>query len=174
MSIDIEILTGDVAWPVVRPLYDAIWPQNAIEALPWGHLVFAHADLRVLLEAGDGLACHVGIYRRHALWNGQKMRVGGIGSVMTRADSRRLGYASLALTAAIHTLKEERATDFAMLFCEPKHVNFYAARKWKPFEGDIVADQPAGSIRFDALMPMVFDLKRAPRQGAIDLCGLPW
>ena len=32
----------------------------------------------------------------------------------------------------------------------------------------------AGRIRFDGLAPLVHDIRRAPRQGVIDLCGLPW
>ena len=53
-------------------------------------------------------------------WNGRKVHIGGIGGVATRADSRRRGYASIALNAAVQTMREhEGATDFALLFCEP-------------------------------------------------------
>src|ERR1700690_69993 len=47
------------------------------------------------------------------------------GSVITREDSRRHGYASIALNAALQTLKDEGATDFALLFCEPHNAPFY-------------------------------------------------
>jgi len=29
-------------------------------------------------------------------------------------------------------------------------------------------------VRFDLMAPFVFDIRRAPRQGVMDLCGLPW
>ena len=93
---------------------------------------------------------------------------------LTREDKRRRGYASIALNAAIQTLKDEGSTDFALLFCEPHNAPFYVGRGWKPFEGEIYAEQPAGRIRFDAIAPYVYDIRRAPRQGVIDLCGLPW
>jgi len=117
---------------------------------------------------------HVGIYRREATWNGRKVIIGGVGGVLTREDKRRRGYATVALDAAIHTLKEEGATDFGLLFCEPRRAPFYIARGWVPFEGDIYAEQPGGRIRFTATLPHVFDIRRKLHRGTIDLRGLPW
>jgi predicted acetyltransferase len=175
MSIEIDVLNGDASWKLAEPLFNAIWPPQVVERLPWAGIVFAHADLRVLVRAESGdIVCHVGLYRREVIWNGRKMRAGGIGGVLTRADERGRGYATLALNAAIATLKDERSTDFALLFCEPHLAPFYQGRGWKPFGGEIYAEQPGGRIRFEAIAPYVHDLKRAPRQGTIDLCGLPW
>ena len=112
-----------------------------------------------------GVVCHVGIYRRDVKWNGRKVWVGGIGGVLTREDCRRHGYASIALNAAIQTLKHEGAADFAMLFCEPHNEAFYEARGWHPFEGEVYAEQPEGRIRFEAMAPYVFDITREPRDG---------
>ena len=120
MSIEIEVLNGDASWPLAEPLFKAVWPPDVVAKLPWAGIVFAHADLRVLVQdETEDVLCHVGIYRREITWNGRKLRAGGIGGVMTREDSRRRGYASIALNAAIQTLKHEGATDFALLFCEP-------------------------------------------------------
>jgi len=175
MSIEIEVLNGGESWPMAKPLFNAVWPPDVVEKLPWAGIVFAHAELRVLVQAeSEGVVCHVGIHRREVKWNGRKMRAGGIGGVLTREDKRRRGYASIALNAAIQTLKDEGSTDFALLFCEPHNVPFYVGRGWKPFEGEIYAEQPAGRTRFDAIAPYVYDIRRAPRQGVIDLCGLPW
>jgi aminoglycoside 2'-N-acetyltransferase I len=175
MSIEIDVLNGETSWPTVKPLMDAVWPPEALAQRPWGNVVFAQADLRVLIEEPEGgLACHVGIYFRTIDWNGRKMNVGGIGGVATREDSRRHGYASVALNAAIQTLRDHEAIRFALLFCEPHNFAFYQARGWHPFSGEIYAEQPGGRIRFEASAPFVFDLGRAPREGTIDLCGLPW
>lgn len=174
MSIEIEIMTGDAAWPATKPLYDAVWPAEVLRAKPWADVKFAHADLRVMVEADEQVICHVGIYRREGIWKGRKIRIGGIGGVMTHPDFQRRGLASVALTAATHTLKEERATDFALLFCEPETASFYSSRGWKPFGGEVFAEQSGNRARFDALLPFVFYLKRAPHEGELDLCGLPW
>jgi aminoglycoside 2'-N-acetyltransferase I len=175
MAIEIDILNGDAAWPIAKPLFDAVWPPEVVARLPWANIMFAHAELRVLVQdETEGAVCHVGLYRREAKWNERKIRIGGIGGVLTHPQFRRRGLASVALNAAIQTLKDERATDFALLCCEPHNAAFYANRGWKPFNGELYAEQPGGRVRFDAMMPMVFYLKRAPHEGTIDLCGLPW
>ena len=175
MSIEIEVLNGDESWPLAEPLFKQVWPPEVVRTLPWADIVFAHAELRVLVQIEVGEAvCHVGIYRREVKWNGRRMRAGGIGGVLTRENYRRHGCASIALNAAIQTLKHEGSTDFALLFCEPHNAPFYVDRGWKPFDGEIYAEQPQGRVRFEAIAPYVHELRRAPRQGTIDLCGLPW
>ena len=42
------------------------------------------------------------------------------------------------------------------------------------FKGEVYAEQPQGRVRFEAMAPFVFDFTRKPRDGVIDLCGLPW
>jgi aminoglycoside 2'-N-acetyltransferase I len=176
MSIEIEVLNGDESWPMAETLFKEVWPPDVVEKLPWGHITWADADLRVLIESpSGGPACHVGIFFRTVTWNGRKFHIGGIGGVSTRADCRRHGYASIALNAAVQTIRDHEAVQFALLFCEPHNFAFYQARGWHPFAGEIHVEQPGGKIRFEAMAPFVIDLKgRAPRQGTIDLCGLPW
>ena len=176
MSIEIDVLNGAASWPIAEPLFQAIWPPQVVAQLPWNGIVFAHAELRVLVQREpDGAICHVGIHRRDITWNGRKVPAGGIGGVLTRADERGRGYATLALDAALQTLKDEGSAAFALLFCEPHNAPFYMARGWKPFGGEIYAEQPQGRVRFEAIDPYLYDLRgRAPQQGVIDLCGLPW
>ncbi|MDE2378674.1 GNAT family N-acetyltransferase [Bradyrhizobium sp.] len=175
MSIEIDILNGDASWPIAEPLHSAVWGRDVVEKLPWGHVQWANADLRVLIEApSGGLACHVGVYFRTILWNGRKVHVGGIGGVATREDCRRRGYATLAIEAAVHTMRANDAVRFALLFCEPHNFAFYQARNWHPFTGEVWCEQKDGRIRFDYMAPFVLDIGRAPRQGTLDLCGLPW
>jgi aminoglycoside 2'-N-acetyltransferase I len=176
MSIEIEVVNGDQSWSRAETLFEQVWPQAEMDKLSWGHVTWADADLRVLIETDDGaLACHIGIYFRTATWNGQKVHIAGIGRVATRAEHRRHGYASIALDAAAQTMRDHDAAQFALLFCEPHNFEFYQARGWQPFTGDIYAEQPEGKIRFQVMAPFVLDLKRrAPTLGTLDLCGLPW
>jgi predicted acetyltransferase len=175
MSIEIDVLNGNGSWPIAEPLFNSVWPRELVEKLPWGHIEWAHADLRVLIEApSGGLACHVGIYFRTVTWNGRKVHIGGIGGVSTRADCRGRGYASIALGAAIQTMRGNEAVQFALLFCEPHNFAFYQSRGWHAFAGEIYAEQADEKVRFEVMAPFVFDIKRAPRQGTINLCGLPW
>ena len=176
MSIEIEVVSGDEGWPRAEKVFEAAWPKAGIAKLSWGHVKWANADLRVLIETDDGgTVCHVGIYFRTATWNGQKVHIGGIGGVATHPDHRRRGHASIALDAAAQTMRDHDAAQFALLVCEPHNFEFYQARGWQPFTGAVYAKQPEGRIRFDVMAPFVLDLKRpAPTLGTLDLCGLPW
>jgi aminoglycoside 2'-N-acetyltransferase I len=162
MSIEIEIVNGGQSGPPIERLFAQSWTEEEADAA-WRHIKWADPDLRVLIDAPDGeLACHAGIFFRTATWNGQKVHVGGIGQVATRPECRRRGYASIALEAAVHTMRDHDAAQFALLFCEPHNFEVYA-------------EQPEGRIRFEVMAPMVLDLKRrAPTLGTLDLCGLPW
>lgn len=176
MSIEIDILNGDASWKTVEPLMNTVWPRDAVEKPAWRHIKRAHADLRVLIDAPDesGLACHVGLFFRTVSWDGRKVDIGGIGGVATRPDCRGHGYATLALNAAVQTLRDHEAVRFGLLFCEPHNEAFYQARGWHRFVGEVYAEQPQGQVRFEAMAPFVFDFTRKPRDGVIDLCGLPW
>lgn len=175
MSIEIEVLNGEASRSLAEPLLAAVWPPDTVGQLAGAGVVFADPDLRVLVldETGE-VVCHVGIFRREVTWNGRKVRVGGIGGVATRAEVRRRGHASIALNAAVSTLKEEGSSEFGLLFCRPNTAPFYLARGWKPFEGDIYCEQPGGRARLAAIAPYVHDIRRAPQQGTIDLRGLAW
>ena len=176
MGMEIELRNGDESWPLAEPIFASVWPPEVVQDLPWGHIRWANADLRILIEAPEGgFVCHVGLYFRTVTWNGQKVHIGGIGGVATRPECRRKGYASIALNAAAQTMRDHDAAQFALLFCEPKNFDFYQSRGWHPFAGNIYAEQPGGRTRFEVMSPFVFDLKRpAPRLGTIDLSGLPW
>ena len=176
MSIEIEIVNGDQSAPGVEMLFAQTSTEEEGDDAPWRRVKWADPDLRVLIDAADGaLACHAGIFFRTVTWNGQKVHIGGIGQVATRADYRRRGYASIALEAAVHTMRDHDAAQFALLFCEPHISEFYQSRSWHPFTGAVYAEQPEGRIRFDIMAPMVLDLRRrAPTLGTLDLCGLPW
>jgi len=92
MSIEIDVLNEDASWTMAEALMQAVWPAHVVEKLSWGHVKWAHADLRVLIDAPEdglkpGLACHVGIYFRDAMWDGRKVQIGGIGGV---SDPERL------------------------------------------------------------------------------------
>jgi GNAT superfamily N-acetyltransferase len=175
MSIDIEILSGAASWPAAEPLLNAVWPPELIAARPWRYVPLAQADFRVLVETvDDGVVCHVGIYRRQATLDGRVVHIGGIGAVATRPDQRHRGLATIALNAALRTLQDEGSTAFALLFCRPPICDFYLARGWHAFDGEILAEQGDGHGPFAALTPLVFDLVQRPRKGRLDLCGLPW
>src|SRR4051812_38348584 len=140
MSIEIDVLNGDASWSRAEPLMKAVWPRHVVERLPWGHVEWAHADLRVLIDAPEdapkpGLLCHVGVYFRTATWDGRKVEIGGIGGVSTHPECRGGGYAAPAPDAPLRTPRDHEAGRLAVLFCEPPKEAVYQARGRAPLQG---------------------------------------
>ena len=175
MIYRIEIKAGDVGWGEAAPLLKAVWPPEVVATLPWHDVVWAKSDRRVLVfDQVNDVIGHVGIVIRHAIWNGEAVKIGGIGGVATRGDCRHRGIASAALARAMDEIRGAHDADFGLLFCEPRHAPVYQRLGWRAFEGEVLVMQPRGQVRFDVTDAYVFDLKTAPRSGVLDLCGLPW
>ncbi len=170
----IDIRPGDAAWEVAGPLLNAVWPPDLVASLPWGHLVTAHADFRVLVTDDGELVSHVGLFVRSCDWDGRLVRVGGIGGVATAERQRRFGFASAAMKTAVSSLARDHDADFGLLFCEDHNIAFYRGLGWHAFRGTIFAEQPEGRIHHNSVAPFVHDFKLKPRDGTIDLRGLPW
>src|SRR5260370_29616583 len=116
MSTEIDVLNRNESCPTAEPLLDAVWPRDAAGMRPWGDIKWAHADLRVLIDAPEGgLACHVGIYFRDVTWNGRKLHIGGIRGVSTRAPRCARGSSPLALPAPTPTLREHETPECSLL-----------------------------------------------------------
>jgi len=132
---------------------------------------WAHADRRVLLWADDGrLACHVGLF---AQWPMQR-RAAPACRPRRRDDEQVVG-AGLRQPrhASCRGSVQADGADCGLLFCEAHIVDFYAKLGWHPFHGKVLAQQPQGRVAFARLNALVLDLKRAPRLGGLDVCGLP-
>ena len=172
MSIEIDILNGDASWRIASRCIRRSGDNSAKQ--PWAHVKWANADLRVLIETPEEarLPRRHRLPHRHLEW--QKVHIGGIGGVCTREDRRGRGHATMAIDAALHTMRANEAVRFALLFCEPHNFAFYQARSWLPFKGEVYCEQPEGQICFTDMAPYVFNIVRAPTLGTIDLCGLPW
>jgi aminoglycoside 2'-N-acetyltransferase I len=170
-----EIKAGNVARQPAASLLRAAWPPEAVAKLPWRDVVWAKPDQRLLAFNRDKeIICHVGIVLRDATWDGHGVKIGGIGGVTTREDSRRRGATSAAMRRATQEIQETYKADFGLLFCEPRNAPLYMRLGWRPFKGDVLVMQPRGHVRFDIIDPYVFGLKVAPRTGVLDLCGPPW
>jgi predicted acetyltransferase len=172
----IDISPGNSSWEAAEKLLDLVWPDDVMQTIAWRDVAWAHAGQRILVSDGKpphDVVCHVGLFTRNARWNDKDVTIGGVGGVATHPDRRGQGYATAAMRTAVQCFARE-GKDFAVLFCEPHNFSFYRNLGWHPFQGEVFAEQPQGRIRFDLMAAFVFDLKLAPRDGTIDLCGLPW
>ena len=118
---------------------------------------------------------HAGIYLRNATLDARSVKVGGVGGVATHLDCRRKGIATEVMREAVREMRDTYGVDFGLLFCEPRHALLYERLGWRFYEGEVFVEQPRqGRVRFTVTEAFVFDLKIAPREGMLDLCGLPW
>ena len=76
--------------------------------------------------------------------NGDKMRLGGLNSVITIPKARSKGYGGLVVEAAEIHMRNAMGVDFGMLFCHPELEAFYSRRGWQTIQGPVVIDQPDG------------------------------
>lgn len=167
----IELLDGKDGWPIVEALDREVYPPEVMATVPWKHIVWAHADKRVAVWDGGRVVCHAGLFFRDGTHDGVPVRMCGIGGVMTSASVRQRGFAGAAMK---HAAAAMDGADFGLLFCEQHNVKFYSGLGWRIFSGSVHCEQPSGPYVFDMMPNMVLPLRKAPRDGKIDLCGLPW
>lgn len=173
MPRTLEIVDGHEGWPFAEVLDHEVYPPEVMAKVPWRDVTWAHADKRVMVRERGVLVCHVGIYLRDGTHHGARVRIAGIGGVMTSERTRRQGCAGAALGLAASFMREHEI-DFGLLFCEPHNIAFYEHLGWRTFAGEVFCEQPQGRYRFDMMPTMLLYLRTAPHAGVIDLCGLPW
>ena len=160
----------------LKALTAAVYPPEALATRPGRSFQWAPAQWSVLVwTAEDGLVAHAGIVTRAGTLDGVPVKIGGIGGVKTHPQAQGRGYASAALRRAATALLDDHHVAFSLLVCQAHLLPFYGRLGWLPFPGRLVVEQPGGPTVFTINHPMVLPgLHPAPREGVIDLRGLPW
>lgn len=159
----------------LKHLRSVVYPPEVLETLPARFFTWTPVQWSVFIWDSDELVARVGLVVRDILDNGVAKRIGGIGGVATHPARQGQGLASTAMHEAEKHFREDLNVLYALLFCRPHLVEFYKRLNWKPFEGQVFVEQPAGKIEFSANGAMVLDIKeQATTQGVLDLNGLPW
>lgn len=166
---------GALSWPQVAPMRERIYPPEKLINTPMHGIEWAHAQRRVLLYLDDVLRAVAGIHEREVLCDGQKMRVAGIGGVMTEPEFQGRGHGRQVMLQVMELLRTEAECAFGLLFCEDHNVGFYSKLGWTLFEGDMVVEQHGKTGPFSFRNVMVLPLAEPiPVVSKLDLCGLPW
>ena len=160
----------------LRALTAAVYPPESLAASPGRSVQWVPAQWSILVWApDDGLVAHVGIVIREGALDGKPVRIGGVGSVKTHPRAEGRGYASAALRRAAMVLENDHRVAFSLLVCQAHLLPFYARLDWLAFPGRLLVEQPGGPIVFTVNHPMVLAGQQpVPREGVIDLQGLPW
>lgn len=171
-----ELALGDVSWPLVKPLEDSVYTPEYLKTWVGRDVKWSNADARALVWTDKGeLVSHAGAFVRKGEWDGLPVKIGGIGGVVTHPNHRHQGYARAALRRALEWLHDEPKVAFALLFCEPHNIEYYANQGWQRFVGPVTVKQPSGTGPFTLFHAMTLAIRQpAALTGKIDLRGEPW
>jgi aminoglycoside 2'-N-acetyltransferase I len=159
-----------------RALSAQVYPPEEAASWPGRNLQWAPTEAGFYVKDSTGnLVSYVGIVIREGNLNGVRVRIGGIGGVMTHPASRRKGYARAAIQDALNYFRMQQDVDFALLVCEPNLVRYYESAGWKEFEGQLKVRQHGATVDFTFNRAMTLGIRSAaPLEGEIDLLGAPW
>ena len=136
--------------------------------------IWAAPDYYAILEVGGELVGRLGIFNREIEIAGARIRVGGIGGVITKPEWRLRGVAGELLTRAADFMRSNLGVDFALLLCRREVAPVYAKLGWKRVDGPTIFMQPSGMTAYPRdTMVLRFGTREWPA-GTIDLHGLPW
>jgi hypothetical protein len=160
----------------IRLLSLAVYPPEQFKDWPGRHLEWSSPEVCVRLRREDhSLASFVGVYLREANYDGRRVRIGGIGNVKTHPEARGRGFAADGIRRAIEFFKDQSQVAFALLFCEPRLLDYYGRLGWHEFTGRLLVRQNAAPLEFTFCRVMTHAIDdQPPVTGAIDLCGPPW
>lgn len=166
---------GARSWPEIAAMREHIYPPEKLIHTPMYGIEWAQAQRRVLLYVDDSVRAVAGIHEREILRNGRKLKVAGIGGVMTDPKFQGCGYGNQVMRHLVSLLQAEARCALGLLFCEDHNVEFYRKLGWTLFEGDMVVEQggKAGPFSFPNVMVLPLS-ESAGVTGHLDLCGPPW
>ena len=137
-------------------------------------LTWAAPDYYAIAETENELIGRLGIFDREIEVGRRRMRVGGIGGVITKPEWRFRGIAHDLLTNASAFMRDELGVDFALLLCRREVAPVYAKLGWFRVNGPTRFRQPSRITAYPRdTMILRFTGEEWPA-GTIDMCGLPW
>jgi aminoglycoside 2'-N-acetyltransferase I len=162
---------------------DAMTREEYERLFCWGEAIFGPHDglyqwrpktRHIYVEEDGRVVGHVGLLEESVLAGGTKVRVCGVGGVVTRPEAQQRGHAGRAMRRAEQFMRDETDAEFGMLYCRDELIPFYAALGWQLVEGENEFGQPAGPVR-SPFNVMVLPLReRQWPAGRVVVAGLPW
>jgi GNAT superfamily N-acetyltransferase len=123
----------------------------------------------------DGeLAGFAHVFPRLGGLDGAAMLMGCLGTVMTAKAHQRQGVASATVEAANEIILGNFQADFGVLLCKTSLVPFYERLGWRLMTNPVLAEQPAGKIRWAHAAMLLFGARVKTLPEELDLCGLPF
>ena len=130
-------------------------------------------DLHFLLQVSGETVSHVGVLTHEISIDGNAVRVGGVGGVVTPPAWQKRGYARALMQHAARFF-ETAHVDAGFLFCLPRRVPFYESQGWRLVKYPVLIQQPQGEM-VAPLEAMVLPIgERGWPEGEVKLNSFPW
>ena len=160
----------------IRTLSQAVYPADTVKDWPGRHIEWSQPEWCVRIHGDRGvLASYVGVVIREGTLDGQPVKVGGIGGVMTHPAERARGLAGKGIRRAVDSFRKQGDIAFGLLVCEERLLRYYGKLGWRGFLGQMKVRQRGADSDFTFNHVMTLGVAvEAPIAGTIDLCGPPW
>ena len=149
----------------------------------WGENIFGVEDLQFqwrpkelhfILDVDGEAMSHVGLLDHTVKVDGQPVRVGGIGGVVTNGEVHGRGYSQKTLRYAERYMCEELRVEFGLLFCLDRLRPFYERQGWQIVNEPVEFEQAAGKMVSPFNVMVLPCGERVWPAGRADLCSYPW
>jgi GNAT superfamily N-acetyltransferase len=117
---------------------------------------------------GDLLVSHAQIVVPDIERDGRRLRIAGVGGVMTYPQFRGEGHATAVMRRTTDRIRTDPSFDIGMLFCEPDVTRFYERFGWATLPGDrVIQLAPGGpedvvmTVGDTTVLPHVLRLERS-------------
>lgn len=126
------------------------------------------------VQVAGQVVANAGLVARTVYVGGEPIPVAGVGSVVTRPESRGRGHATAAIEAALTYARREGSADFAMLFCRAPLMPFYARMGFLPLPPPVLIEQQGTRLPspLEVMVRPLTDRQWSP--GPVDVNGRPW
>jgi len=128
----------------------------------------------ILARHGTRIVGRVGIFRRTIAVGKRKIRVGGLGGVITRERWRRRGVTAHMLVTAHRVMRDILRCEHGLLLCARDVAPVYEGAGWKLVDGPTSYMQGSSKMTYRNLTMVLRLARHRWPAGPIDFRGLPW
>ena len=130
-------------------------------------------DIHIVGYFEDQPVTHVGLVVHDVKVGSVRLKVGGIGGVVTVPQHQKKGFSKQCLVYSQAYIKSNFEAEFGFLFCPERLVDFYGSVGWKRITAAVLVDQSQGKVA-PPLNAMVLEFSKVWPKGPVDLESLPW
>ncbi|MEL7020176.1 MAG: GNAT family N-acetyltransferase [Bacteroidota bacterium] len=148
--------------------------EEAYQDLPRPGEVLAQPSWAVIMEQDGAIVSFCNIIERSALFDNDKVEIGGLGHVVTVPEHRGNGYSKEVVKEAAKFMFDTLLADFGLVLCTDARVSYYRKMGWYLVNSKLTCSQSDNTnIEWKGnTMLLSRDARELPL--IIDLQGLPW